>query len=434
VLLCSCMACLRQSIRRFSLLEKRAVAVVSPLAAMKIEECSTSTAAAMATVWLLAACAQYFKMPLPVGDPIFAIMAGYSKLLAGLSLLAGTVVSACGQPFAGAIVAVASFPFAYKSWQAEGAAEEVRRRFVEGGITAAQQKDAEDALNKGKPPLLMRLSPLLGSGVLDGQCASGVSVQRHHFTSPTGVPCHADVWQLSGSPSTQRPVFFFVHGGSWRAMRPRCHAATCTLHSMALAGWTVVACSYRKAEWPQHIDDAFAVLKWATQFQAPRGKLIIAGNSAGGHIASLLTDRAIRSGVHVTGCVFSYGVYDPQDEEHHYIRFCGKSVLAMYFETLVLRQKVELWSTARPVALELAAYPPTLLLHGSLDGVVPVQQSRQFFARLQAARVRRSPPQDLLVEVPGERHSYEVGGDAAARAAMVGTLAWAENLQAVATP
>mmetsp|Transcript_33415 Transcript_33415/g.76339 ORF Transcript_33415/g.76339 Transcript_33415/m.76339 type:complete len:433 (+) Transcript_33415:110-1408(+) len=417
----------RQTLRRLS--------AASELAASHVEHMSTSTAVGLAMLWLAASSATHLKMPLPIGDPILAILAGYARICCAGSLAAGALATAWGQPIAGILVALAAVPLGYKSWKAFSAAEEVRRRFVEGGISTAQQDEMEAAVSSSSPPFVMRISPLLGSLVWDGQCCSGVRVQRHYLDSG-----YADVWELDpeaqGSQGYSRGIFFFVHGGSWRAMKPRSHAATCNLHSMALAGWKVVACSYRKAEWPQHVEDSFDALKWATQTQWPahaKGtarnmKLIIAGNSAGGHIAAMLTDRALRNGIHVHGCVFSYGVFDPSDEEGHYPSFCGRSLLATYFENIVLRRQVDLWQTANPMLLPLASYPPTLLLHGSLDAVVPIGQSRQFWTRLAASRTRKSPPQDLFVEVPGARHSYEVSGDPSARAAVVGACAWIKNL------
>jgi len=263
-------------------------------------------------------------------------------------------------------------------------------------------------------------------------------VQRHEVTGTVGF---VDVWSKATEheSASARPVFFFIHGGGWKGMSPRAHSGTCAHHALAAAGWVVVVCAYRKDRWPQHIDDATTALEWAlelpgvSQQQQP---LAIAGNSAGGHLAMLLTLRAIERGISVVGCVLGYPAADPYDEHGDYASLpvgCwwpfryrrSQSLLAWYFERMVLRGRAELWDSARPLQHELlSAFPPTLVFHGELDSVVPIEFSERLLSALAVARPQVAPPTDCFVRLPGLRHSVEMDGGAAVQVLLAGIVAW----------
>jgi hypothetical protein len=102
------------------------------------------------------------------------------------------------------------------------------------------------------------------------------------------------------------------------------------------------------------------------------------------------------------------------------------------------------WYTARPLEQLRAAFaaggacfrfPPLLVVHGTLDSIVPIEQSRALLAEVAHTRTKemiqaqaKACCPDLLVELPGKRHSYEVQCDDATKAVITGTAAWLGGL------
>lgn len=242
---------------------------------------------------------------------------------------------------------------------------------------------------------------------------------------------------VAGTKHRGRPVLFFIHGGGWKGGGARCSPQAPLLQSLAAQGWFVVSCEYRKERWPQHLDDAEAALRWAcgpaaARMGADASKLVIAGTSAGGHIASLLVLRA--TSLHICPCgvcavLLFYPAVDPTDMTGVTVHFplklpilrthAGQSLMSWYFERFVLHDDIELWPSAEPLArmqdrvLAGRSWPPTLIVHGDRDGVVPPEHSRRLLDMLSAqdgsgtlsTNMRKC---DGMIVVPGARHAYEI--------------------------
>ena len=102
-----------------------------------------------------------------------------------------------------------------------------------------------------------------------------------------------DIWRRSTTP-TDAPVIFYLHGGAWTFGDKR-EQARPMLHEFVLRGWIVVASNYRLAPlfpWPAQIEDATRAFGWIKKNIATYGgdpdRVVIAGGSAGGHLASLV--------------------------------------------------------------------------------------------------------------------------------------------------
>ena len=70
----------------------------------------------------------------------------------------------------------------------------------------------------------------------------------------------------------------------------------------------------------------------------------------------------------------------------------------------------EMFTAASPVHHVHAGAPPFLVLHGSGDTVIPVEQARFFASRLRAA----SHNPVLYAELPGAQHGFDILGTARA--------------------
>eukprot|EP00435_Cladocopium_sp_Y103_P058526 s51_g20.t1 len=257
--------------------------------------------------------------------------------------------------------------------------------------------------------------------------------------SPAGLHVPLDLWYVpsSGARDSPRPVLFLIHGGAWRGGEARCSPQAPMLHSLAASGFLIVSCEYRRrrgAAWPNQLKDCSAALEWlinegAALYCADLSDVTIAGTSAGGHLAALLLTKLLQDAKPMIphAAMLFYPALDPAD------RFTNSTVRIpfscsplgvryqmsaldgreWFFQLIVLHGNEDLWPSAEPMRqLEtvdrdcVSRWPPTLIVHGDCDGVVPIEHSAAFLRRLAAWRPR--PSKDQLLTVPGARHSFEI--------------------------
>ncbi len=132
------------------------------------------------------------------------------------------------------------------------------------------------------------------------------------------------------------PAVIFFHGGWFFAGDLETHDRP--LRALAnAAGCMVVAVDYRLAPehpFPAAIDDGISVLKWVaaegTRFGIDPDRLIIAGDSAGGTIATVLARKAFAvKGLHVLLQVLIYPVTDPTLQSESWHQFANGPVITL---------------------------------------------------------------------------------------------------------
>lgn len=231
------------------------------------------------------------------------------------------------------------------------------------------------------------------------------------------------------------PLIVYIHGGGWMAGHTRQSGAfkdfTAVLADLSARGYVVASLEYRlsgEAPFPAAIDDVRSAIRFlkanADRYGIDPARTAIWGGSAGGQLSAL---AALDCGHAPTGtdknnagqsdCVQAavgwYGVYDfatmPQAAipraENQYLD-CAKGSCP-----------ADRVAAASPAAHVDPKDPPMLLIHGTDDQTVPVGQSRELAAKLEAAKV----PVTLEI-IPGVGHSW-IGADAAAtRAASLHAL------------
>jgi acetyl esterase/lipase len=211
-------------------------------------------------------------------------------------------------------------------------------------------------------------------------------------------------------------VIVWVHGGAWRAGS----RASVDLEGMTERGWAVASVDYRLstvARFPAQVHDIKAAIRYlrahAKERGYPRSPLVIAGSSAGAHLAALVgvtnqhgelegnvgTDA--RESSDVQAIVSLYGASNlttilSQSTPH------GLSVRGPALDLLLGAQPdaaVDLARLASPVFHVDAKDPPLCLLHGDQDNQMPINQSLE----LQGAYEKLGLPVRLVV-VHGAGH------------------------------
>lgn len=253
----------------------------------------------------------------------------------------------------------------------------------------------------------------------------------HYGDDPAQV---LDVWRRKDLPAQPAPVLIFLPGGAW--VHGKCMGQGSALMSrLAEQGWVCLAVNYRVSphhRWPRHIVDVKTAIAWARanvdKFGGDRNFVAIAGCSAGGHLCALagLTpdDPQFQSKLpegadtSVDAVVGIYGRYDWQDrstpERERFVEFLERVVVKKS-----IARRPEIFRDASPIARVHRNAPPFLVIHGSKDTVIPVEQARSFVERL------RSVSHSMVgyLELPGAGHGYDlIDGERASAAAHVSSL------------
>jgi len=209
------------------------------------------------------------------------------------------------------------------------------------------------------------------------------------------------------------PAALLLHGGGWR----RGSRATLKDRAEELAGHgvVVVAAEYRltgEARWPAHIHDAKAALRWLRANAAAYGvhpdRIAFVGFSAGAHLALLAAGtpghpafRGDGGHLDVSEAVNAVVGFFPPLRFHAGDARAGGETPASPASSLGDDITEAEMREASPLAHLSAAYPPTLLLHGTADEVVPPSTSIELFGRLRELGV----PADLRLYT-GLRHEF----------------------------
>ncbi|MEU6081501.1 alpha/beta hydrolase [Streptomyces sp. NPDC047108] len=225
-----------------------------------------------------------------------------------------------------------------------------------------------------------------------------------------------DVWLPDGSRSpSARPAVVWVHGGGWesghRSQTPRWN------EWLNDRGYAVFDIEYRlapRATQLQQIGDVKCAIGWvrrhAERYAVDPSRIVLAGTSAGGNLALSAAYTAhdnrprpscdTRGDTSVRAVVSFYGPTDmagmiaggANRADPRVRRFMGGSLMTASAG----------FRLGSPVRLVRRDVPPTLLLHGSHDRLVPVGQARELSARLARAGAVHS-----YVEIPWADHAFD---------------------------
>jgi acetyl esterase/lipase len=208
------------------------------------------------------------------------------------------------------------------------------------------------------------------------------------------------------------PAAVVIHGGSWQELGGNRKSCLPITFELASQGFVVATVSYRKASdapFPAQVHDVKCAVRWlrahAGEYAIDPERIAALGYSSGGHLASLLGTTADNPALEgnlghagqssrVQVVVNCYGPTDLAPLYDH----CDKgpcSWLQKAVGTSVLKNMLggtpesaaAKYAQASPIIYVSKESAPTLLIHGTQDEQVPLQQSQQFAAALQTAGV-----------------------------------------------
>ena len=220
------------------------------------------------------------------------------------------------------------------------------------------------------------------------------------------------------------PAAILVHGGGWVAGDRRASMEP-LIDPLLAAGFACLSITYRMAKQIATFGDAVEDVEQAARFaqrHAPwlrldPGKFALIGESAGAQLAAM---AVLRSETPVMKAVV--GFYTPADLEE-LVR--GSAYIPEPFRRAVLGAPLEgiLLERLRklsPIQHVRAGMPPFLLIHGTADPLVPIEQSRKL-----CRAIRKAGGECDLVAVNGGGHGlrrWESAGLETYKRLMIGWL------------
>jgi acetyl esterase/lipase len=211
------------------------------------------------------------------------------------------------------------------------------------------------------------------------------------------------------------PLLVFIHGGAW-AHGKRSDYLT-YLIPFAQQGYITATVSYRLVKdsiniYPACAEDISDAVKWFFQNGEKYGydpdRIALIGGSAGGHL-SLLGAYGWRQSTKekpdsipeiqhkIKAVVDIYGPYDlttPYSRTHRLVtRLIGHSY----------EEKPELYLEASPMQYLDQSDPPTMILHGTADNLVPISQSDSLKVHLDKLGIP-----NVYCRVPGWPHTMDL--------------------------
>ena len=210
-----------------------------------------------------------------------------------------------------------------------------------------------------------------------------------------------DIHLPAGKPHS--PLIVWVHGGAWRSGSK----SSMPMGKLVEEGYAIASVDYRlstEAKFPAQIHDIKAAIRFlrarGSEWKLPGKKIVIAGDSAGAHLAALVgvsnghaelegtvgNDRTQSSDVQ--GIISFYGAANlttilKQSTPH------GLSVRVPALELLLgglPTNAPALAQLASPVFHVDRNDPPLLLLHGDQDPQMPISQSLELLGAYQKVK------------------------------------------------
>lgn len=217
-----------------------------------------------------------------------------------------------------------------------------------------------------------------------------------------------DVYQ-NRAATTPSPTLVWIHGGNWVGGSKE--ASLLTLLPFLQMGWNVVNVDYRllqQAPAPAAAEDCHCALRWvyehAKEYNIDASRVVVSGNSAGGHLSLLAAMAPLSAGfdtqcpspgdLKVAAVINWYGFPNLLDV---LTGRTANTAVNNWIGTRADRQDLAL--KLSPSSYVRASSPPVLTIHGNQDPTSPYEYAVAFHAQLTRAGVVNE-----LLTVPNGKH------------------------------
>ena len=205
----------------------------------------------------------------------------------------------------------------------------------------------------------------------------------------------ADLFIPPGNEN-KRPAIVIVHGGGWREGDEKQLRGYGIL--LAREGFVCICTSYRlstEAPWPAQIQDVNCAIRYIKANSEELGldpnRIGVTGNSAGGHLSLMAALKEYDNSFegkggnnHVDSEVKAVcAIYPPA----RIVKHDNSDPIIDAYKMLMGDVGQEEYDKASPLLQIKSDFPPTMLIHGSSDSVVKLEDSTDLYQKLRQENI-----------------------------------------------
>jgi len=247
-----------------------------------------------------------------------------------------------------------------------------------------------------------------------------------------GGPLKLRIYRGQGAPDADAPALLYLHGGGWVIGNLESHDEICRWFAN-MAACVIVSPAYRLApehKFPAAVEDCFAVLSFMRDAAGELGidtrRIAVAGDSAGGNLATVLALLARGNRIPLTAQLLFYPNTDAAQTADSYRRFgegfgLTASTMAWFRDHYISNvSDIDDWRASPLKAESLAGAPPAFIALAGHD--VLADEGEAYAGRLEEDGVPL-----VLRRWPGQIHGFvSMGrhGPAARQAVAEAVAAW----------
>jgi acetyl esterase/lipase len=233
------------------------------------------------------------------------------------------------------------------------------------------------------------------------------------YTTDASGPQRLDVNLPSGeAPAGGWPVVIAIHGGGWRGGDKTSYEDTVDTTLLA-AGFAVVAPDYTLSKpghstWPVNLNELRQAVRWvkaeSSKFDFNPSEVAAMGDSAGANLALLLGTDPAGARTEVNAVVDFYGPTNLATLERE---SAPAAPAVTQFLGGTPSRVPSKYAAASPITHVSASSPPVLIVQGTADQVVPLEQSVELDQVLNSHGVANQ-----FITIDGAPHGFglEVNG------------------------
>jgi acetyl esterase/lipase len=256
---------------------------------------------------------------------------------------------------------------------------------------------------------------LLAGATLRGAAQETVVDRDVVYGEAGGEQLKLDVYRKANQNETL-PAIIAVHGGGWVGGDKREFADVC--RGLAENGYVAFSVNYRLVKenankWPAQLDDVQRAVRWvranAAKYKIDPNRIGALGASAGGHLVAHLGTRDTRDNSDPALANYSSRVtcvidlFGPTDltltpEAANVSPIAEALVAGLIGKTPA--EAPEAYRDASPITFVDKKTVPMLIYHGTVDPLVPIDQSQRFYDRLKKEGIEVQ-----FIKGEGESHS-----------------------------
>jgi len=171
------------------------------------------------------------------------------------------------------------------------------------------------------------------------------------------------------------PVILYAHGGGWVMGNLDTHDGLCR-NLVAASGWALLAVDYRLSPehpYPAAIEDLTRALGWLRgeaeqRYALDPGRIAVAGDSAGGHLAAVLARRARDAGAGLAAQILICPVIDPAVDYPPLDDYgLDTEEMRFFWDAYAPPEVDRAQPDLDPLGADLAGLPPAVVVTAELD-------------------------------------------------------------------